>query len=156
MEVGIADITEEVSMTSDHVSRDWAKHKIQSAGLRATPARIATLVVLKESSSCLSHAEACQVLNDHDIDRATVFRNLNDMVAVNILRRTQFGDHVWRFEIISDDAHRDREHPRFMCVDCGSVSSIGELELTLSSEVSSQRYGEITEILLRGHCTQCS
>ena len=155
MEVGLADITEEVSMTSDHVSRDWAKHTIQSAGLRATPARIATLVVLKESSSCLSHAEACHVLKDN-IDRATVFRNLNDLVAGNILRRTQFGDHVWRFEIIADDAHRYREHPCFMCVDCGSVSSIGELELTLSSEMLSQRYGEITEILLRGHCTQCS
>lgn len=133
--------------------RSWAREMIQTAGLRATNPRVATLLVLRESSTPLTHAEVASRLTEHEVDKATVFRNLNDMVAAGLLSRSELGDHVWRFEIIDDKEHAS--HPHFVCVDCGAIACMEEIELTSQSESVSKRFGQVTEILLRGHCNDC-
>lgn len=142
-------------MNQDPTARDWARRTIQAAGLRATPARIATLLVLRDSSAPLTHAEVAARLAGHEIDRATVFRNLNDMATANLLRRSELGDHAWRFEIIAEKEQAHASHPHFVCVDCGAVSCMQEIELTNKSKTASRRFGKVTEILLRGHCHDC-
>ena len=89
------------------------KTLIRNAGLRATPARIATLKLLHGATSPLTHADVSAELDGLGIDKATVFRNLNDLVAAGLLRRTELGDHVWRFEVISE--HR-QQHELAFCV----------------------------------------
>ena len=137
-------------MNQAKTARAWAKQMIQNSGLRATPARVATLLVLRDSPTPLTHAEVSARLAKRDIDKATVFRNLNDMVAAKVLRRSELGDCVWRFEMISDDEKGHGFHPHFVCVDCGSVSCLTEIELTRKSKSASERIGQVTEILLRG------
>ena len=131
------------------------KLAIREAGLRATPARIATLKLLHGATSPLTHAEVADELQDMGVDKATVFRNLNDMASAGLLRRTELGDRVWRFELIDQDDDHDSTHPHFVCVDCGSVSCMDEIKLTAGSMRLSQEFGEVTEILLRGHCKDC-
>jgi len=126
---------------------------IRAAGLRVTPARMATLLVLRESSAPQAHAEVAGRLADNGIDLATVFRNVNDMATAGLLRRSKLGDHVWRFEIVSDDEHAS--HPHFVCVDCGTISCMEDVELTRRSKAASQRLGQVTEIDFRGHCNDC-
>lgn len=144
-----------ILMNQDTTSRGWAKHAIQAAGLRATTARVATLLVLRDSSAPLTHAEVCARLAGFEIDKATVFRNLNDMAIANLLRRTELGDHAWRFEFIAGEGLGHASHPHFVCVDCGTVSCMQEIELTNRSKTASRRFGQVTEILLRGHCHDC-
>lgn len=132
------------------------KLAIREAGLRATPARIATLNLLVEATSPLTHAEVANELQDLGIDKATVFRNLNDMVGAGLLRRTELGDHVWRFELITESDHTGAAHPHFVCVDCGVVSCMDEVKLTAGSMRLSKEFGQVTEILLRGHCNDCN
>ena len=60
------------------------KQTIREAGLRATPARIATLKLLHGATSPLTHAEVSDELNDLGVDKATVFRNLNDLSLIHI------------------------------------------------------------------------
>ena len=132
-----------------------AQNDIRAAGLRATPARTATLILLRQSGAPLTHANVAEELEKAGIDKATVFRNLNDMTDAGLLRRTELGDHVWRFEAIDPaDAHEDT-HPHFLCVDCGTVSCLAEVQLTAGSRRQSEGVGEVTEILLRGHCNAC-
>ena len=142
-------------MNQETTDRSWAREMIQATGLRATTARVATLLVLRDSSSPLTHAEVSTRLAKNGIDKATVFRNLNDMVTANLLRRSELGDHVWRFEIIVGEGHAHAPHPHFVCVDCGTVSCMDEIELTNKSKTASNDYGQVTEILLRGHCHDC-
>ena len=132
------------------------KRAIRGTGLRATPARIATLALLTEASGPLTHAEAAAELQKLDIDKATVFRNLSDLVTAGLARRTELGDHSWRFELIDKDKHDGSAHPHFVCVDCGSVSCMDAIKLTAGSIRMSREFGEVTEILLRGHCNDCS
>ena len=136
--------------------QEWAREKIRSAGLRATPARIATLRVLHGSESPLTHAEVSEELQDLEIDKATVFRNLTDLVARNVIRRSALGDNVWRFEIIKESAHEPDSHPHFICIDCGSVSCMEDVELKRTSASKSPLFERITEIVLRGHCNECA
>ena len=136
--------------------QEWAREKIRSAGLRATPARIATLRVLHGSESPLTHAEVSDELQDLEIDKATVFRNLTDLVSRNVIRRSALGDNVWRFEIIKESAHEPDSHPHFICIDCGSVSCMEDVELKRTSASKSPLFERITEIVLRGHCNECA
>jgi len=131
------------------------KLAIREAGLRATPARIATLKLLHKAKSPMTHAEVAEELRDLGVDKATVFRNLNDMADAGLLRRTELGDRVWRFELTSDDDGHGSAHPHFVCVDCGTISCMAEIKLTAGSIRLSQEFGEVTEILLRGHCNDC-
>ena len=137
-------------------SQEWAREKIRSAGLRATPARIATLKVLHVSGSPLTHAEVSDKLENLEIDKATIFRNLTDLVARNVIRRSALGDNVWRFEIIKESAHEPDSHPHFICIDCGSVSCMEDVELKRTSTSKSPLFERITEIVLRGHCNECA
>jgi len=137
-------------------SQECAREKIRSAGLRATPARIATLKVLHGSGSPLTHAEVSDKLENLEIDKATIFRNLTDLVARNVIRRSALGDNVWRFEIIKESAHEPDSHPHFICIDCGSVSCMEDVELKRTSTSKSPLFERITEIVLRGHCNECA
>ena len=140
-------------MNQSENSRQLARKSIQAAGLRATPARVATLVVLLDAEAPLTHSDVAATLEESGFDKATIFRNLTDMVAANLLRRSELGDRVWRFEFIRDPEHG--AHPHFVCVDCGTVSCAEEIELSPKSKSASQLFGTVTEILLRGHCNDC-
>ena len=124
--------------------------------MRATPARVATLDLLHRAASPLTHADVAEYFAERGIDKATAYRNLNDMTDAGLLRRTELGDHVWRFEPIGEGEHEDTAHPHFVCVDCGSVSCLSEIRLTAKSLNASQQIGEVTEILLRGLRKNCT
>lgn len=105
---------------------------IRERGLRATPARLAVCDVLSKASGPLTHAEVSKLLASRDIDQTTVFRNLTDLAEVNLIRRIEVGDHVYRFEWQGGVEH-DTSHAHFVCVECG----------------------EVTEVLYKGHCSSC-
>ena len=136
-------------------SLDSVQNAIRRSGLRATPARMATLILLRDSTSPMTHAEVSEHLAVSGIDKATAFRNLNDLAESGLLRRTELGDHVWRFEVVRDEESARDGHPHFLCVDCGTVSCLDDVKLTAGSLRQSSKVGEITEILLRGHCNDC-
>jgi len=142
-----------VSQEEEEIS--LAKQLIRGAGLRATPARLATYQILCDADAPLTHREVAEQLTGSGIDKATVFRNLNDLVGAGILRRSERGDHVWRFEMAEKGEKKHASHPHFVCVDCGSVTCLSQVSLTRSSLARSSEIGEVTEILLRGHCTEC-
>lgn len=114
------------------------------------------MLELRASKSPLTHAELADRLASQGFDKATAFRNLNDLTDRGLLRRTELGDHVWRFELVDPKQGHEKGHPHFLCVDCGSVTCLEEVHLTSSSRKRSDSVGSITEILLRGHCNECN
>lgn len=130
---------------------------LKDAGLRSTAARLAVLQRLRRSSSPMTHAELAAELVPLGFDKATVFRNLNDLANVDLLVRTELGDHVWRFEVRDPNAGPgEGQHPHFVCVDCGQVTCLGGLEFTKDTREQARKVGRVTEILLKGHCVECS
>lgn len=128
---------------------------LRERGLRATPARIAVLEELRKANSPLTHAEIADTLVPLGYDKATVFRNLNGLAEADLVFRTELGDHVWRFEVLDPDNPHQEMHPHFVCVSCGDVRCLGNLEFTTRSKKHTEEIGDITEILLKGHCHNC-
>jgi Fur family ferric uptake transcriptional regulator len=140
-------------------SLDDLKTRLRDADLRATAPRLAVLRFLYEAPTPVSHAEIADKLAPEGWDRATVYRNLNDLTEAGIARKTDLGDHVWRFELLGDahGAHADA-HPHFVCDECGEVSCLPEG----SVEIKSTRGGplrlkeRVHEIQLKGRCERCN
>lgn len=143
-------------MKDNDESFELVKHAIREVGLRATPARIAILQMPLTSNTPQPHSVVAERLAPLGVDNATVFRNLNSMTQVELLRRAELGDHVWRFEAVRGNPHgHDSAHPHFLCVDCGEATCLDDVQLTASSQRVTERVGEVTEILVRGHCNLC-
>lgn len=128
---------------------------IRAAGLRATPARLATLNLLRAAKSPVTHSYVADHLEARGIDKATAFRNLNDMTDAGLLRRTELGDHVYRFEEVRHGETATESHPHFLCTVCGTVSCLDKVTLTTDSVHETSKVGEVVEILLRGRCIDC-
>lgn len=137
---------------------DELRAQIRAAGLRGTAARLAVLSELYEAHSPLTHAEVAERLSARGFDRTTIYRNLVELVEVNIVSRVEVGDHVWRFEVRRQDDASPGEHPHFLCVDCGEISCLTDVDVKITNLSSGKRrsVGEITEVLLKGHCGRCA
>ena len=144
-----------IDMSKDSGTSGDPRAAVRAVGLRATPARLATLRLLRDANSPMTHAEVAARLGEGGVDKATAFRNLNDMTNAGLLRRTELGDHVYRFEEIRRGKTGAELHPHFLCVNCGTVSCMDNVKLTGRSIRESSKVGEVAEILLRGRCNQC-
>ncbi|MFY7874467.1 MAG: Fur family transcriptional regulator [Pirellula sp.] len=133
---------------------ELAREILRAAGLRSTPARIAVLIALQKGNKPQTHAELSERLVPLGFDKATVFRNLTDLTDVELVSRTELGDHVWRFEI-RDPNHDRSSHPHFVCVDCGTVSCMEGMSLPDDKQRKSLNISRISEILVKGHCSVC-
>lgn len=143
------------STSHDSHELETLKDRIRAVGLRSTSARLAVLRVLLAAHAPLSHAEVVERLASSGFDKATVFRNLVDLVQADLLMRTELGDHVWRYEV-RDPAHSaGGGHPHFVCTDCGGVTCLSELDFDDRSQAAASKIGRVTEILLKGVCNDC-
>ncbi len=133
------------------------KQRLRDAGLRATSARIAVLRALAAGQGPLSHAEVFEVVAPMGFDRATTYRNLMDLSDAGLARRTDHGDHVWRFELVGEDGHDAELHPHFVCNACGTVACLPEGALAVQGRRGiprSLRRRDV-EIQVRGLCDEC-
>ena len=142
-----------------HASMSEIRDSIRSTGLRSTMPRIAVLSYLQTVTTPFSHAEIFDALEEQGFDRATIYRNLVDLTDVGLLIRTDFGDHVWRFELrrVGRD-EQQTEHPHFMCTDCGEVACLPEMSVCIqpAAEVPRSVRSQQVEVQLKGLCDRCA
>lgn len=131
------------------------REQMRAAGLRCTSARIAVMQELRRRTAPLTHAELAETLVPLGFDKATVYRNLIDLAEAGLAKRTELGDHVWRFELRRPDEPEDAAHPHFVCLECGSVTCLPEFEVGPAKRTHWSEIAKVTEILLKGRCKQC-
>jgi Fur family ferric uptake transcriptional regulator len=134
---------------------------LHGAGLRKTGPRLAVLGVLEQAKAPVSHGEVADALTRAGLDRATVYRNLLALTEAGIVRRTDLGDHVWRFELVSGSSSgargkngRDHGHPHFVCSDCGTVSCLPKVKIRFDGPQAALAKRGV-EVQLRGRCGGC-
>lgn len=128
---------------------------LREVGLRSTTARLTVMQVLRAADAPLTHAELADELVPQGFDKATIFRNLVDLTEKDLVTRTELGDHVWRFEIRDPKDPHEGAHPHFVCVDCGDVHCLHDVEFEALTRRHTEGLGRVTEILLKGHCSNC-
>lgn len=135
------------------------RDELRGAGLRATPSRVKVLRLLRGSGSPVSHSEVSETLESAGWDRATLYRNLLDLTRVGLARRTDVGDHVWRFEAVTAKGVRNEEHPHFVCNQCGVIECLDGLSIVGSpgrkTPMPKALRRNAVEIQLKGLCDRC-
>lgn len=135
---------------------DELRTTLRDAGLRATPSRIAVLRLLRGSNHPVSHGEVAELLSAEPWDRATIYRNLTDLADAGLVRRSDLGDHVWRFEAVAA-GHGADAHPHFVCTACGTIECLPDVELALRrTRIPRAVRARQVEVQLRGVCDACS
>jgi Fur family ferric uptake transcriptional regulator len=119
---------------------------------------VAVLQKLIESRSPVSHADIVESLAASGFDRATLYRNLIDLTQAELARRTDVGDHVWRFELRDRDGVRTSDHPHFVCGSCGAVECLPATAVTVHAVRGGPRAlrRKGLSVHVRGLCDACA
>jgi Fur family transcriptional regulator, ferric uptake regulator len=104
----------------------------------------------------VSHADVADVLVPQGLDKSTLYRCLVELADAGLLARLDAGDHAWRFEL-RDQEHASGDHPHFVCVDCGQVTCLPDVEVKIAAikGAKAAALGDVTEVFLKGHCKEC-
>ena len=136
-------------------SHEALRADLRAHRLRATVARVAVLDVLHAATQPLSHAEVCERLVELGVDATTLYRNLIDLVDAGLARRSDVGDHVWRFSLVRDQ-HDATAHPHFVCTGCGTVQCLPAMHVAGSAMKAPRAVKrKQVEIHMRGLCDAC-
>ena len=138
------------------ISVQEARQAIRATGLRGTASRVAVLQHISAAGKPISHADVADVLVPQGYDKSTLYRCLVELADAGLLARLDAGDHAWRFEL-KDDEHPTGDHPHFVCVDCGQVTCLPDVEVKIAHAkgTKSVGLGNVTEVFLKGHCKEC-
>lgn len=138
---------------STSLSQEAIRTRLRGTGLRATPGRIATYALLHDAAQPLTHSDVVERLSHTGVDRATLFRNLQDLTEAGLVSRTDLGDHVWRFELEG----RHTGHPHFVCTDCGDVACLEDVDIEVKGRhVPRSIESQNVEVQVRGRCDACA
>ena len=130
---------------------------LRAHGLRRTEPRVMVLRHVEKNPRPLTHGEIAQALAHTGIDRATVYRNLMDLVEAGLVTRTDLGDHVWRFE--SKSAHSEEPaHPHFVCTDCGTITCLPQGTVTVVAKRTAPKAIAKRRVVVqvKGVCDACA
>ena len=132
---------------------------LRGAGLNKTAPRVAVLQLLETAVAPLSHRDVHRALVDFGFDRATIYRNLIDLMNAGLASRIDLGDHAWRFELRrgKNDGHR-ADHPHFTRTSCGTLTCLPgrAVRVAISRGARVLMAVDGVEVHIRGQCVACA
>ena len=126
--------------------------QIRRYGARATPARIRVLRLLRETPTPLSHADIEERLGESAMDRVTLYRVLDWLVASGLAHKSADAHRVFRFSAASLGEHATHVH--FRCEQCGGVYCL-DASLPVPPALPPGFSLTRLEFDLRGVCANC-
>lgn len=129
--------------------------RLRAAGYKITPARQAVLQVIEQGHAHLNPTEVLARAKElHPaIGRATVYRTLELLTELGILRPIYSGDNAFSF------IRAEGGHHHLVCADCGKIIEFDECIADELSHDLEERFGfRITSHLLEfyGLCEGCN
>jgi Fur family ferric uptake transcriptional regulator len=128
--------------------------RIKKAGYKLTPARLAVVKVIDDEHAHLNPADVLEQARRYypKLGRATVYRTLELLTELGILRPIYMGENTPRF------IRTEGGHHHLVCNDCGEVIEFDECMAGELSQTIQEQFGfEIGSHLLEfyGRCRQC-
>jgi Fur family transcriptional regulator, ferric uptake regulator len=139
------------------VSTTWAqsaRQRLREAGYRNGPARVAVIELLAGEDCCVSAADVHGALGER-VGLASVYRVLESLSAVGLVRRIDVGDGIARYEPLRESGEH---HHHLVCTECGKVEAFDDPELERAIRRVEARSGYAVEqhdVVLQGACDTC-
>jgi Fur family ferric uptake transcriptional regulator len=131
-----------------------ARRLIRAAGERLTAPRAAVLAVLLEARSALTQHEIGVALEAKvPVDRVTVYRVLDWLVALGLAHRIPGEDRTWRFRANRAPAHGPHAH--FTCSRCGRTVCLEDVAVPPRVRLPRGFVPQKVELTVQGLCAAC-
>jgi Fur family transcriptional regulator, ferric uptake regulator len=132
-----------------------AEALVRAAATRATRPRIEVLAVLLAARCALTHHEIeARVRRAFGMDRVTIYRVLEWLVARGLAHRISGDDRIWRFNA-ADEGHARRQHAHFKCNDCGEVICLETAMAARTVPLPAGYRPQEVELTVKGLCAGC-
>ena len=143
---------------------NWWRHRFRGCGYRLTFSRQAILELLSKTSKHLSAKEIYSAVHRiyPAIGLTTIYRTLDLLIQMGLLKKFDFGDGQSRYELAS--GIKKNHHHHLVCIKCGKIIDYDdfvkeEIELVKKVEQAlSEKYDfEINDhnIQFYGLCNKC-
>lgn len=141
--------------------QEWvarAEARLREAGNRSTLPRSQIIATIGQMGCAITADELSQHLRraGEPIGSATVYRNLEILEELGLLRRLEIGDGVAHYDpALPGGPH----HHHYVCTDCGRVLPFEDerVERAIAELASSfERAVDDHELILRGSCGDCT
>jgi Fur family transcriptional regulator, ferric uptake regulator len=131
-----------------------ATRTLQELGYRLTPQRTLVWDVLREGEGHLDADEICRRVQTHfpHINMSTVYRTLELLVGLGLVRETHLGPNRRFFEV-----EEERPHHHLVCEACGRVDHVHDEDLPqLAGTLSTALGFQAREVTVFGSCAGCA
>jgi len=127
--------------------------QLRKTGLKVTESRKKILQVLNDKYGPLTPDEIYQSVRPADLDRVTIYRCLAAFEEVNLVRRSDFGDGIARYELQLGAHH----HHHVICRKCKSIRHLDDCFLhKIEEQILSTGFSQLTHNLeFFGICPNC-
>lgn len=133
------------------------RQMLMSVDLETTPNRLAVLGVVGNNSYPLSAGDIFKTLErSSSINRVTVYRILDRLVAEGVIERLSTGGRAAYFGLAPNEHHRP--HPHFYCKSCGQMDCLNPEALNIEAKAMQKTFpGRIDKVEVRvdGICKNC-
>ena len=126
---------------------------LDANGIKFTTQRYCVMAFLMENASHPTAAEIFEGVNrlDPRSSKATIYRNLRDLVDAGLVREVAVEGRSARFDV------KGMRHHHFICDRCGEVENMDWFDVPEPPAGSvGKRIVREYEVILRGLCTQCA
>ena len=130
-----------------------ATRTLQEQGYRLTPQRTMVWDVLRSQQSHLSAEQICTRVQETfpNVNLSTVYRTLELLVALGLVRETCLGPGTRLFEV-----EEDVPHHHLVCEGCGTVIHVHDEDLDgLGDTLKAAKLFTLREATLFGYCSTC-
>ncbi len=145
--------------------KNWCMNGLRGGGYRMTVTRQSIINVLNTTKEHLSAEDIFEkVKNIHEgIGLASVYRNLELLIELNLVHKHNFGEGKSRYEITTDE-NANTNHHHLICTSCGKIVDYDEIlseEKSMSKNTEqklTKKYGfsiERHNVQYLGTCKKC-
>ena len=130
---------------------------IEHSGLGQTPNRLRILEIIGDSPHPISAQEIIVALTkSRDVNRVTVYRILDLLVANKLVERISAGDRSFRYGLAPNANHQPHSH--FYCLECREMECLSPDQINLDTQPLTRSFLgliERVEVRFDGICEDC-
>jgi len=134
---------------------DKARAMLKRARLYCTEARIAILRVLMEAARPLRQNQVAEQVTRRTLNKVTIYRTLQSLVAVGLVHRAYTQNRAWHFEL-ADHCTEKQCHPHFTCTNCGVTHCLTDIFVPIARIANKGFIISRQQVRLEGLCPACA
>jgi len=134
---------------------DKAREMLKEARLYCTEARIAILKALMQAARPLRQDQVAEQVTRRALNKVTVYRTLESLVAVGLVHRAFTQNRAWHFEL-ADHCTEKQCHPHFTCTSCGVTHCLTDISVPIARIANKGFVVSRQQVRLEGLCPACA